>query len=69
MSLILKPFIDVLTLHGTYEYRISEAEIVPNAILELWRRRGYNPASVGVAHVKFNFSGKEYMYPAVFWSE
>ncbi len=70
--LLLKHFIDVLkaSLRGkNFTYRIIHDEKVPDISLELWKSRGYNPAAIGIAYVKFEGKTKEFTYPAFFWEQ
>lgn len=70
--LLLKKFTDVLraSLKGkNFTYRVEPLAPVPDKSLELWKSRGYAPANIGVAYVKFQDATKEYIYPAYFWSE
>lgn len=72
MSLLLKLFTDVLydNFRGKrYTYRIEPLKPVPEKSLQLWKSRGYEPSGMGVAYVRFEGAGKEYTYPAYFWSE
>ena len=71
--LLLKHFHDILQdsfKSKQFTCRIDQSAQVPGRSLELWRKRGYDPASVGVAHVVFDATpGKIYDYPAFLWSE
>lgn len=66
---LLKIFTDVISMKGRPVYHIDATTPVPQDSLNLWRQRGYEPATIGIAHVKFDGSDKEYKYPAYFWSE
>lgn len=67
-AMILKIFYNVLDIEGHFTFRKEESP-VPANVLQLWRDRGYNPSATGVAYVRFDGNGKEYIYPAYFWSE
>lgn len=67
--MILKIFSDVVPVKGKYSCTINASEPVPSYVTQLWKNRGYEPSSVGVARVKFDGNGKEYVYPAYFWSK
>lgn len=71
--LLLMSFLDVLkeTFRGKqFEYSAQPAAPVPVHILKLWRERGYEPSSTGVALVTFINEGKvpkAYSFPLYFW--
>ncbi len=70
--LLLKHFTDVLRAslkNKSFTYHIAHNEKVPDISLELWKSRGYNPAAIGVAYVKFEGKTKEFTYPAFFWEQ
>ncbi len=70
--LLLKHFIDVLSAslkNKNFTYHIVHDEKVPEISLELWKSRGYSPAAIGIAYVKFEGKTQEFTYPAFIWSE
>lgn len=54
-------------LRGNYHFHIHYDRSVPSTSLRLWKKRGYHPIPVGVAHVRFDeTSDKKYTFPAFF---
>jgi len=69
---VLKHFLDVLhdSFRGKrYTYRTDEKAPVPASVIDLWRDRGYDPGTTGLAYVRFGGADKEYAYPLYFWGE
>lgn len=53
-------------LSGGYKYHIHTDRYVPLRVIGLWKKRGYRPLRIGVAHVRFEDSDKKYTFPAFF---
>lgn len=70
--LLLRFFTDVLfdkLKDKTFTYTVKPKVAVPEHSLQLWKKRGYDPAALGIAVVTFEGDMREFTYPAYFWSE
>ena len=68
--LLLKHFLDVLEMGDMdFTYVVLPEEKVPESSIKIWKQRGYDPAAIGTAHIKFSNKSQEYIYPSYFWSE
>ena len=69
--LMLRFFTDVLYENlkdKTFTYTVKPKVAVPEHSLQLWKKRGYDPAALGIAVVTFEGDVREFTYPAYLWS-
>lgn len=53
---------------SAFEYHVHKMPRVPRGIIRQWRKRGFKPLTMGIAHVRFEGSDKKYVFPAYFWN-
>lgn len=54
---------------SAFYYHVHKMPRVPRGIIRQWRKRGFKPLTMGIAHVRFEGFDKKYVFPAYFWNQ